>query len=175
MRWRNDRRCGPRLRDNLSRFRFRRSGRRCGNGNHRRCRLCRCLWRRCRRFTRRYVALSRFRFLFFFLGQNGLHHVPGLGDMREINLGGKCLCSARLRAARMARRVRSLLEMRPYLVSLVVFDRTRVSLALSQAQFPEYIENLSAFDFQLARQIVNSNLAHPPLFRICYPTPLSRS
>jgi hypothetical protein len=32
--------------------------------------------------------------LFLLLGQNGLQHVTGLGDMREINLGGNSLRGA---------------------------------------------------------------------------------
>src|SRR6185437_10053626 len=41
----------------------------------------------------------------------------------------------------------------------------------AQSQFCQRIENLAALDFQLARQIVDSNLAHPPLFKFCYPKP----
>ena len=68
----------------------------------------------------------------------------------------------------------SVLKVRANLVGLVVFDRTRVSFALTQAEFPEHVKNLTAFDFHLTREIVNSNLAHPPLFRMCYPKPFSR-
>src|SRR6185437_14285613 len=68
-----------------------------------------------------------------------------------------------------------MLEMRAYLLGFVIFNRTRVSFALTDAKFREDIENLATLDFQLAREIVNSNLAHPPLFRICYPKPFSRS
>ena len=50
------------------------------------------------------------------------------------------------------------------LLRLVRFNGTRVSLAFGQAQLPQSIQNLFAFDFQLACQIVNSNLTHPPLF-----------
>jgi hypothetical protein len=31
----------------------------------------------------------------FFLGQNCLHHVAGLGDVREVNLRGNCLLGTR--------------------------------------------------------------------------------
>ena len=40
----------------------------------------------------RHMALPRLCFLFLLLGQDGLHHVAGLGDMREINLGRDALC-----------------------------------------------------------------------------------
>jgi hypothetical protein len=65
-----------------------------------------------------------------------------------------------------------MLEVPANLVGFMLLDRTRVSLALTQTEFREHIKNLSALDFQLAREIVNSNLAHPPLFRICCLKPL---
>jgi hypothetical protein len=65
-----------------------------------------------------------------------------------------------------------MLELRANLVSFVLFDRTRVRLAFAQTEFREHVKNLPALDFQLAREIVNSNLAHPPLFRLCCPKPL---
>jgi hypothetical protein len=41
------------------------------------------------------MALARLLFLFLLLGQNGLQHVAGLGDMREIDLGRNALRGAR--------------------------------------------------------------------------------
>ena len=64
-----------------------------------------------------------------------------------------------------------MLEMRANLVCFVLLDRTRVCLAFTQTEFPEHIQNLTTLDFHLAREIVNSNLAHPPLFRMCCPKP----
>lgn len=37
-------------------------------------------------------------------------------------------------------------------------------LAVAQTHSLQSIENLFTLNFQLARQIVDSNLAHPPLF-----------
>ena len=68
-----------------------------------------------------------------------------------------------------------MLEVRADLISLVILDRTRVSFTLTQTEFSEHVKNLTAFDFHLTREIVNSNLAHPPLFRMCYPKPFSRA
>jgi len=72
----------------------------------------------------------------------------------------------------MTRWARSMLEVPANFFGFMLLDRTRVSLALTQTEFREHIKNLPALDFQLAREIVNSNLAHPPLFRMCYPSPL---
>jgi len=65
-----------------------------------------------------------------------------------------------------------MLEVRANLLSFMLLDRTRVSLALAQTEFREYVKNLTTLDFHFAREIVNSNLAHPPLFRMCCPSPL---
>jgi hypothetical protein len=40
------------------------------------------------------MRVPGFLFLFFFLGQDGLHHVAGLGDVGEINLGRNALRAA---------------------------------------------------------------------------------
>ena len=116
--------------------------------------------------------MPRFFFLFLFLGQNGLQHVAGLGDMREIDFGRNGLRSARGRGAGVARRPRSALKMRANLLGLVLFQRTGVGLAGAQAEFRQYVKNLPALDFHLAREIVDTNLTHPPLFKMCYPKPL---
>ena len=105
-------------------------------------------------------------FLFLLLGQDGLQHVAGLGDMREINLGRNGLRSARGLRGGCARGPRSALKMRAHLVGLIVLQRTGVGLAGSQAEFRQNIENLPALDFHLAREIVNTNLTHPPLFKL---------
>jgi hypothetical protein len=58
------------------------------------------------------------------------------------------------------------------LLRLVFFQRTGVGFALGQAEFRQNVKNLPALDFHLAREIVDSNLTHPPLFRLCAPKPL---
>ena len=119
------------------------------------------------------MTLPRRIFLFLFFGQDGLHHVAGLGNVGEIDLGRNGLGSTRRAGAGMAP-LATVLKVRANFVSLMVFDRTRVSLALTQTEFPEHVKNLTALDFHLTREIVNSNLAHPPLFRMCCPKPFSR-
>jgi hypothetical protein len=120
------------------------------------------------------AAPSRF-FLLLLLGQNGLQHVSGLGNMRQIDFGLDALRGARRRSAPLAGRALAALEMRANLLGFVVFQRAGMGLAAGQAELRQYVQNLPALDFHLAREIVDSNLTHPPLFKICYPKPTSRS
>jgi hypothetical protein len=105
-------------------------------------------------------------FFFLFLGQHGLQHVAGLGDMREINLGRNALRGARRLCACLARGSRTTLKLRAYLVGLIVLQRTGVGLAAVQTEFRKYVKNLLALDLQLTRENIDSNLTHPPLFEL---------
>ena len=83
----HDGRRRPRLRHNFARLRAGGSGRcRCRNRSRRSRWL---FWRLCHNrrgcFAGRHMALARFCLLFLFFGQNGLHHVAGLGDVGEID------------------------------------------------------------------------------------------
>jgi hypothetical protein len=62
--------------------------------------------------------------------------------------------------------------MRADLVGLIILQRTGVGLAGAQAELCQYIKNLPALDFHLAREIVDTNLTHPPLFKYWFPKPL---
>jgi hypothetical protein len=105
-------------------------------------------------------------FLFFLLGQNGLHHIAGLGDVREIDLRDDGLRAvASCRGTRMGRRLRFLRKMRTNLLRLVQFQRAGVRLDAIHAEFRENVDNRPRLNFQLARQIVDTNLTHPPLFK----------
>jgi len=115
------------------------------------------------------LASARRIFLFLLLGQDGLQCIAGLGDVGQINLRLYPLRRTR-RDARAAGSTGAL-KMPAYLLGLVVFNRTGVGLALTQAEFSQHVKNLLALDFHLAREIVDSNLAHPPLFETCYPKP----
>jgi hypothetical protein len=117
------------------------------------------------------MALASFRFLFLLFRQNGLHHVARLGNVREIDFGCDGLGSA-CRRGRVCRRFSAPLKVRANFVGLMLLNGARVGLALAQAKFSQNIKNLPTLDFHLAREIVNSNLAHPPLFRMCCPKPL---
>jgi hypothetical protein len=132
--------------------------------------------RRGRRWlAHRRTALCCFFFLFFLLGLNSLQHVTGLGDMRKIDLGRNALRGARRRGAPVAGGPRTALKMRAHLLSFIGLQRTGVGFAGGHAEFRKNVDNRARLHFQLARQIVDTNLTHPPLFKMCYPKPLSRS
>jgi hypothetical protein len=95
--------------------------------------------------------------------------------MRKIDFGCNGLGAARRSAARVARRFGSTLKLSANLFGLMILNRAGVGLAFTQAEFSQHVKNLTALDFHLSREIVNSNLAHPPLFRMCYPKPFSRA
>jgi hypothetical protein len=109
--------------------------------------------------------VTRLFFLFLLLGQNGLHHIAGFGDVRQIDLGndGGRAVSGR-RTCGMRCRSRFLRKMRTNLIRLVAFERTGVRFARTYTEFRKNVENRARLDFQLFREIVDTNLAHPPLF-----------
>jgi len=108
--------------------------------------------------------------LFLLLGQDGFHHIAGLVNVGEIDFGLNALGRTRRGAAATGRSA-ALVELRANSVGFVHLNGTGVGLALAQAELHQYVKNLTALDFQLSREIVDSNLAHPPLFKICYPKP----
>ena len=167
---RNNGRRRTRLGYDFARFRTGRRGRR-RRGSNRRSRG-RWMSRRCNRGRlrpHRHASVSSFGFLFLLLGQNGLQHVAGLGDVGEIDLGLNALWGARRRGVCVAAGLRGPLKLRANLVRLVVLKRTGVRLAAGQAELRQYVKNLPTLDFHLACQIVDSNLTHPPLFKVCCP------
>jgi len=100
-------------------------------------------------------------FRFLLARQNRLHHIAGLGDVGKIYLGTIVLLAS---CARRRCWPGTALKMTANLLSLMRFNGTRVCLALGQTHKFQSVENLLTLDFQLTRQIVNSNLTHPPLF-----------
>ncbi len=113
--------------------------------------------RRCRtlRILRRALG-------FLLAGQNGLHRVAGLGDIRQIDVGAIVLLEPRTRRWS---RPGPALKIVPDAHGLTLLDRTRVGLALRQIHSFQCVENLFTLDFQLTRQIVNSNLTQSASFR----------
>lgn len=117
------------------------------------------------------MRAARLFFRFFFLGFNGFQHISGLGDVREIDLGDDGLRGARRRCIRMRSRLRGMRKVSANLHRLVQLERTGVGFALANAEFRKNIENRARLDFKLFREIVNTNLAHPPLFESCAAKP----
>jgi hypothetical protein len=113
------------------------------------------------------MTLARLELVFLLFGLNGLEHVAGLGDMGEIDLGLNALRGARGPRASLDGRPRGALKLRANLFRLVFLQRTGVGLAAGQAKLRQYVKNLPTLDFHLACEIVDSNLTHPPLFKMC--------
>jgi hypothetical protein len=67
------------------------------------------------------MALTCFLFFFLLVRQNSLHHIAGLGDMGEIDLGLDALRRARGCGAGMAAGLRST-QLRANLVRLVILQ-----------------------------------------------------
>jgi hypothetical protein len=106
-------------------------------------------------------------------GQNCLHHIPRLGDVRQVDFRRHALLGARDGGTPVASRLGSAIKMNANLLCLVILQRTGVGLAAVQAEFHQYVKNLTALDFHLAREIVDSNLTHPPLFENATQSPQS--
>ncbi len=137
--------------------RDRRRGRRCGDSR---------TWRHgCRRARRRFRRMycrprgNRLRSLL-----DRLQHITRLGDVGEVELRLDLL-GARPPGTRVLRRHSLAMsgKVLPHLLRFVRFDGTGVGLLFGDANGGKEIEDFLALDFQLPRQIVDSNLRlHPP-------------
>jgi hypothetical protein len=110
------------------------------------------------------VHVTRLIFLFLLLGQNGFHHIAGLGDVRQIDLGNHALRALAAKRRAMRGLPRILPETLAHLFRLVAFERTGVRFARRNTELRKNVENRARLYFQLFREIVDTNLAHPPLF-----------
>ncbi len=98
-------------------------------------------------------------------GANGVQHIAGLGDVRQVYLGPDFVFRVRGLGALGLATLHSLLlrlEMGAHLFRLIRFQRTRVRFLLGNPDGRKYVQDRFALDFQLPGQIVDSNLAHPP-------------
>ena len=91
--------------------------------------------------------------------------------MGEVNLGLNGLLPSGSCGVAVTGRTAAALKLRAYLFGFVRLQRTGVRLAFTQTELRQYVKNLPTLDFHLACEIVDSYLAHPPLFRLCYPKP----
>jgi hypothetical protein len=176
-RGRNDNwRSGARLRHDLAWFRA--GWLHNGRGDHY-AGWWRWYWpgRRCNGSLRAHwrLALARVLLSLLLIGQDGFEHVAGLGDMGKIDFGLDALRGARGPSGSLVAGPRGALKLSADLIRLIVLKRTGVGLAAGQAKLRQYVKNLTALDFHLACEIVDSNLTHPPLFKMWCPKPVSRS
>jgi hypothetical protein len=79
------------------------------------------------------MAGARILLFLLLVGENGLEHIAGLGDVREVDFGLLALGRARSGAA-LAAAPGVALKLRANLVRFVVFERTGVGLAAGQAE-----------------------------------------
>ena len=167
----HDRRSRTRLRNDLPGGRGRRRGRACRSCRRRRRAQGR-LGRRSRRGrARRHPDRTRPIFLCLLLGQHGLQHIAGLGDMRQIDLGSDRRPALPRRRAALSGGAPIALKMGAHFLRFVLLQRAGMGLARAHSELSQYFEHLTALDFQFAREIVDSNLAHPPLFKSLPPKP----
>jgi hypothetical protein len=97
-----------------------------------------------------------------FLGES-LQYIAGTGNVGEVDL---CLNAVALASGRLGTGAVALalpLEMGTHFFRFVGFEGAGVRFLGGDTGNNEGIQNRLTFDFQLSCQIVNSNLAHPPL------------
>jgi hypothetical protein len=92
-----------------------------------------------------------------------LQYIAGTGNVGEVDLGldAVALTSGGFGTGAVA--LALLLEMGTDFFRFVAFEGAGVRFLGGDAGHYQSIQDRLAFDFQLSRQIVNSNLAHPPL------------
>ena len=99
------------------------------------------------------------------LADDCFQHIPGLGDVRKIDL---CLYPLGFSATHAGRLcgggiLGGSTKMDADLLSFVLLERAGVRFLFGNADFLQNIEDRLTFDFQFSGQVVNSNLTHPPL------------
>ena len=110
---------------------------------------------------RRRCSLDRGRR--FLLLDQCFEHISRTGNVREVDLRLNALGLAGSRFCARAVALSLLAEMSAYLFCFVAFEGAGVRLLGGHARHHQGIQYGFALDFQFSRQIVDSNLAHPPL------------
>jgi hypothetical protein len=117
------------------------------------------------------MAPSRRQFVFLLFGKDRFQRISRLGNMRQIDLGLHGLVCPRRCAHVCGWPAGRVPEMSAHSIGFVRFKRTGMRLCLGHADFRKNIQNRARLHFQLACEIVDSYLAHPPLFDVCYQKP----
>jgi hypothetical protein len=85
------------------------------------------------------------------LADNRLQHIPGLGDVRQINLGLDAFrFSARGAGGLGSRAFAGATHVHADFLRFVLFQRTGMRLLLGHPNFGQYVENSFTLDFQLS-------------------------
>jgi hypothetical protein len=101
---------------------------------------------------------------------NGIQNISRPGDIREVDFGLDLIRTAGTRRfGNSLGFTRGRAKMSAHFLRFVVLERTGVRFLLGDPDFVKNIENRFAFNFQFPGQIVDSNLAHPPLFPPDFP------
>jgi hypothetical protein len=104
--------------------------------------------------------------LSLFALEDGFERVAGLGDLGEVEPGRRFHAGPGRRGGAAAT-----MDVAAHLLGFILFDGTGVRLFLGDADRCQRVQNGLALDFQFPCQIVDSNFAHPSLFR--FPAPLA--
>jgi hypothetical protein len=89
----------------------------------------------------------------FLLLSNRSQHIPGTGDVRQINFGFDFFFAAKWARTGLASRGRTFrrgAEILAYFLRFVLFQRTGVRLLLRHSHHRKRVENGFALDFQLS-------------------------
>lgn len=101
---------------------------------------------------------------------DGIQNIARPGNIGEVDLSLDLVRAAGARRLRGSLRFSGgLAKVGAHFLRFVLFNRTGMRLLLGDPDQFKNIEKSFAFDFQFPRQIVDSNLAHPPLFPPDYP------
>jgi hypothetical protein len=80
------------------------------------------------------MAGARILLFLLLVGENGLEHIAGLGDVREVDFGLLLALGSARTGASLAAAPGVALKLRANLLRFVVFERTGVGLAAGQAE-----------------------------------------
>ncbi len=96
---------------------------------------------------------------------DGLQHIAGLRNLREIDLGLDFIGHSPFRPGLIGRSgfFQFSLEVPAHTFDLIALERTRVALLIVDADGRQVVEDCLAFNFQFSGQIVNANFFHSVL------------
>jgi hypothetical protein len=95
--------------------------------------------------------------------QDRFQRVARLGDVREVKLRLQLIFASGTTRSRPRRPISTtLLEMRLHLLRFFYADGTGVCFLFGDTDLGENVQDGLTLDFQFSRQVIDSNLIHPP-------------